>query len=224
MKQESANKFTDVTAQTKLPASILKGSFTAAWAADIDADGDLDVVLGEEQGLPTVLRNNGDGSFAEIHPFAGISGLHGFVWADIDGDGDPDAALIDDQGKLRFFANERSGQFKERPAPPTLPSVRAISVTDVNNDGVLDLLVLGADGIIVRVSDKSEGQTWETVDLVKVGKRATDRFGKFVCVSRTSITTEGNDLLLTSTGVPAMDEVPERANPSAGRSETSSRH
>ena len=208
LKQESANKFTDVTAQTKLPASILKGSFTAAWAADIDADGDLDVVLGEEQGLPTVLRNNGDGSFAEIHPFAGISGLHGFVWADIDGDGDPDAALIDDQGKLRFFANERSGQFKERPAPPTLPSVRAISVTDVNNDGVLDLLVLGADGIIVRVSDKSEGQTWETVDLVKVGKRATDRFGEVRLRIADIDNNGGNDLLLTSTGVPAMDEVP----------------
>jgi len=32
-------------------------------------DGDLDIVLGAEQTLPTVLRNNGDGSFAEFHPF-----------------------------------------------------------------------------------------------------------------------------------------------------------
>ena len=114
LKQESANKFTDVTAQTKLPATILTASYTGAWAADIDLDGDLDIVLGAEKALPAVLRNNGDGSFAEIHPFAGVSGLRGFVWADIDADGDPDAALIDDQGKLRFFTNERSGQFKER--------------------------------------------------------------------------------------------------------------
>src|SRR6185295_3711161 len=86
LKQESANKFSDVTAQTKLPATILNGSFTGAWTADMDLDGDLDVVLGAEHGLPMVLRNNGDGSFAEIHPFAGVSGLRGFVWADLDED------------------------------------------------------------------------------------------------------------------------------------------
>jgi tetratricopeptide (TPR) repeat protein len=168
LKQETANKFTDVTAQAKLPATILNGSFTGAWAADIDADGDLDVVLGAEHRLPTVLRNNGDGSFAEIHPFAGVSGLRGFVWADVDADGDPDAALIDDQSKLRFFANERSGQFKERVVPANLTSVKAIGVGDINNDGMLDLLVLVTDGIIVRVSDKSDGQTWETGEVVRI--------------------------------------------------------
>ncbi len=168
LKQESANKFTDVTAQTKLPASILKGGFTAAWAADIDLDGDLDIVLGAEQGVSTVLRNNGDGSFAEIHPFAGVSSLRGFVWADIDADGDPDAALIDDQSRLRFFTNERSGQFKERSGPANLASVRTIGVGDINNDGVLDILALGTDGIIVRVSDKSDGQTWETAEVVRI--------------------------------------------------------
>mgnify|MGYP003693583685 CR=1 FL=1 len=47
-KQESANKFADVTAQTKLSSTILNGSFTGAWAADVDSDGDLDVVLGAE--------------------------------------------------------------------------------------------------------------------------------------------------------------------------------
>ena len=33
LRQESANKFADVTAQTKLPSTILNGSFTGAWAA-----------------------------------------------------------------------------------------------------------------------------------------------------------------------------------------------
>jgi len=168
LKQENANKFTDVTAQTKLPVPILKGSFTAAWVADIDLDGDLDIVLGAEHGLSTVLRNNGDGSFAEIHPFAGVSGLRGFVWADNDADGDPDAAMIDDQSKLRFFTNERSGQFKERSGPAKAASVKTIGVGDINNDGVLDILALGTDGIVARVSDSGDGQTWETAEIARV--------------------------------------------------------
>jgi hypothetical protein len=95
LKQETADKFTDVSAQTKLTTTILNANYTGAWAADIDLDGDLDIVLGAESVQPLVLRNNGDGSFAETHPFASVAGMRGFVWADIDGDGDPEAALID---------------------------------------------------------------------------------------------------------------------------------
>ena len=167
LKQESANKFTDVTAPTKLPSTTLNGSYSGAWAADIDADGDLDVVLGAEKRPVTVLRNNGDGSFTEIYPFAEVSGLRGFVWADIDGDGDPDAGLIDDEGKLYAFANERSGQFKARALPSNSPPLRAISVAEVNNDGVLDLIAVQADGLIIRVSDKDEGQGWEIAELAR---------------------------------------------------------
>ena len=69
MRQDNPKAFTDVTAQTKLPASVINASYVGAWAADIEADGDLDIVLGSEQGVPTVLRNNGDDTFLEIHPF-----------------------------------------------------------------------------------------------------------------------------------------------------------
>ena len=202
LKQESANKFTAVTAQTKLPATILNGSYTAAWAADIDLDGDLDVVLGAEQALPGVLRNNGDGSLAEIHPFAGVSGLRGFVWADIDGDGDPDAALIDGLDKLRVFANERSGQFKERDMPENLALARTVGVGDINSDGVLDLLVLGTDGIIVRVSDKSDGQTWETGDVVRITDDLKFLEGGARLFVADLDNNGGLDLLLVSTTLP----------------------
>jgi hypothetical protein len=157
--------------------------------------------------LPTVLRNNGDGSFAEIHPFAGVSGLRGFVWADLDEDGDPDAALIGDNGQLRFFTNERSGQFKERPMPSELQSVKAISVADVNDDGVFDLLVLRSDGIIFRVSDKSDG-TWETVELVRLNNLANYLLGDIRLRAADIDNNGGNDLLLTSTVARAKDEGP----------------
>ena len=115
-RQDSPSAFTDVTAQTKLPKSVTNARYTGAWAVDIEADGDLDIVLGAKRGLPTVLRNNGDGTFLAIHPFAGITGVRGFAWADLDGDGNPDAAIIDGAGRLHVFMNERQGQFRERAA------------------------------------------------------------------------------------------------------------
>jgi Flp pilus assembly protein TadD len=208
LKQETANKFTDVTAQTKLPATILNGSFTGAWAADIDSDGDLDVVLGAEHGLPTVLRNNGDGSFAEIHPFAGVSGLSGFAWADIDGDGDPDASLIDGQGKLHVFENERGGQFNERSLPPSLQPVRAINVADINDDGVLDLIAVQGDGVIIRLSDTKEGQEWEIAEIARLNNVPNYLEGRFRLHVLDVDNNGGNDLLLVESGTsPATGNV-----------------
>lgn len=63
MRQDDPKAFTDVTAKTKLSASILGASYLGAWAADIEADGDLDIVLGTKESLPLVLRNNGDDTF-----------------------------------------------------------------------------------------------------------------------------------------------------------------
>lgn len=168
MRQNDPKSFADVTAKTKLPASVLGASYAGAWAADIEADGDLDVVLGSEGSLPTVLRNNGDDTFAEIRPFAGITGLRGFAWADLDADGDPDAALIDSAGTLHVFSNERQGQFSVRLLPSNLPLVRSISIADINLDGVLDLLLVQADGTIARLSDKNEGQAWDSAEIARL--------------------------------------------------------
>ena len=164
MRQDNPATFTDVTAAAKLPASVTGASYTGAWACDIEADGDLDIVLGSDQGAPTVLRNNGDGTFLDIHPFAGVDGLRDFAWADLDADGDPDAALVDGAGRLHVFTNQRQGQFTERQLP-ALPTVQAISVADLNNDGILDLAVLQDDGAIVRLSDRNEGQDWELAQV-----------------------------------------------------------
>ena len=165
--QDSPNAFHDVTAQTKLPKAALDAPYTGAWAVDIEADGDLDIVMGAASGVPTVLRNNGDGTFLPIHPFEGISGIRGFAWADVDGDGNPDAAIIDGAGHLHIFINQRQGQFRERALPANLPATKALAVADANNDGVLDFLAVQADGSIVRISDKNEGESWDIVELVK---------------------------------------------------------
>jgi tetratricopeptide (TPR) repeat protein len=166
LRQDDPAKFTDVTAQTKLAKAVIDASYTGAWAVDIEADGDLDIVLGSASGLPTVLRNNGDGTFQPIHPFASVSGIRQFVWADLDGDGNPDASLIDGAGHLHFFHNERSGKFTEQPLPANLGIMKTIAAADANHDGILDLLAVQSTGSILCLSN-SVG-TWGTSEITRV--------------------------------------------------------
>jgi Tfp pilus assembly protein PilF len=149
--QQDLNHFTEITERTHLPASILHGSYTGAWAFDVDLDGDLDIVLGTKDGEPIVLRNNGDETFAVIHPFAGVNGLTGIASADIDGDGAPDVALLDKDGQLHVFANERLGQY--RPGRSLNGRFLAVAPADINRDGLLDFVLLRDDGAVVRFSD-----------------------------------------------------------------------
>ncbi|HXC44939.1 MAG TPA: FG-GAP-like repeat-containing protein [Candidatus Dormibacteraeota bacterium] len=167
MRQDAPDKFTDVTANTKLPKSVTQASYTGAWAVDIEADGDLDIVLGKKDGVPQVLRNNGDDTFTVIQPFPGISGVRAFAWADFDADGNADAAIVDGVGRLHIFHNERQGQFREVALPENMPTGKAIGVADTDNDGVLDLLVVGSTGAISSVSF-NETSGWKVTSLVQI--------------------------------------------------------
>ena len=167
-RQDNPSAFTDVTSETKLPAATVNRYYLSAWTADIEADGDLDVVVEAGQGAPQALRNNGDGSFSEIQPFAGVSTISDFAWADLDADGDPDAAIVDGSNTLHVFSNERQGQFTERTLPSgSTGNANALNVMDVDIDGVLDLLVLHTDGIIARLSDKDHGVDWVRTEIAR---------------------------------------------------------
>ncbi len=166
--QQTGGMFKDVTASTNLPAAVVHGSYTGAWAFDIDLDGDLDVVLGVPEGEPIVLRNNGDGSYAVIKPFKGVDGLLDFASADVDGDGDSDIALLDGQGQLKLFANQRLGDYALRSTPAQLSgkSVK-LAAADVNGDGLPDFLVLRPDFRVMSVSDDASARDWRVVELAK---------------------------------------------------------
>jgi tetratricopeptide (TPR) repeat protein len=171
-RQESPASFTDVTAQTKLPPAVLNSAYTGAWAIDVEADGDMDILLSIAQGAPLVLRNNGDGSFTTTHPFAGITGLRGLAWADLDGDGNPDAAMIDGSGALHFFQNQRGGVFNELALPANLPHVKAVTVADVSTPGTLALVAVEETGALVAITRAGEG--WTVAPLGNAPRLARD--------------------------------------------------
>ena len=167
-RQQDPAHFTDVTPAMKLAPAVTNAAYTGAWAIDVEADGDLDIVLGAKQGTPSVLRNNGDGTFTVIHSFAGVSGIRQFAWADLDGDGNPDAALIDGAGKLHVFLNQRSGRFDESQLPAGQPEARAIAIAGTARDGFLRLHVLRADGSLVALAWQANTAAWRTQRIARV--------------------------------------------------------
>jgi Flp pilus assembly protein TadD len=173
MRQDKPQTFVDVTGQTKLPRDVTGGVYTGAWAVDIEADGDLDIVVGAKAGLPLVLRNNGDGTFLAIQPFIGISGIQQFVWVDLNGDGNPDAALIDGAGRLHVFINQRSGKFREASIPTGFSDVSALAAADVNHEGPLGLLVVRKSGTITSLSAANDGNVWAVSDIANVPDAAS---------------------------------------------------
>lgn len=157
--------FTDVTAKTGLPADILRGDYAAALAADVDLDGDLDILLARKTGSLLFLRNNFDGTFAARPVFTDVDGARAFAWADFDHDGAPDAAVLDARGRLHVFANERSGQFLRWPAAVPDGTYLAMTAADADDDGVLDLVALRTDGTLIRLADQNKRSAWGIGEL-----------------------------------------------------------
>jgi Tfp pilus assembly protein PilF len=168
-RQDAKGGFTDVTAAAKLPADIASGVLHGAWAADIDTDGDLDLLVSRSDGAAAMLRNNGDGTFAVQSPFGDTARVRGFVWADLDGEGVPDAVLLNDQGVVRTFLNLRGGEFRERPVPAAFRGVVAMAAAEATGDAVMDLLGVTGDGAVLRLSAAAnEANAWNASELARV--------------------------------------------------------
>ena len=164
--QTPKHTFKDVTARTKLSPSVVQGVYIGAWAVDIEADGDLDIVLGAALGMPTVLQNNSDGTWEPTHPFVGIEGVRAFAWGDFDNDGDGDAAIIDGQGHLAVFENLRGGKFRPwKNLPADLGKVTALSAADPTRRGTMDIVALLETGSIVRISLHPDKGGWEKEEI-----------------------------------------------------------
>jgi Tfp pilus assembly protein PilF len=166
-RQDDAGTFTDITAHLALPVAVTGSPYTGVWAADIDLEGDLDLVLGTPEGPPLVLRNNGDGTLTVLRRFDEVTGLRAFVWGDVDADGDPEAVLLDATGTVHVYTNQRSGQFQARALPQTLGKVLGMAIADVDSDSVLDLVALQANGNLQRLSYTAEDDAWRMVALAQ---------------------------------------------------------
>jgi tetratricopeptide (TPR) repeat protein len=167
LRNDGGGRFGDVTAATTLPPALMSSPAHGIWPADVDTDGDLDLIVARRDAPPIALRNNNDGTFGTLDlPLAGIR-ARGFVWADLDGEGVPDAAFVDDEGGVHVLVNLRGGAFRaERPAG----AGRAVALAAAQHDGPapFDLLVLASDGAITRLSRSGPGGSWSAAPAARL--------------------------------------------------------
>ena len=154
--QQEGGGFVDATGRAEAGTAVICDC-TGIWAADIDMEGDVDLVVAQRNAAPFVLRNNGDETWRRIEPFGGISGVQAFAWADLDQDADPDAAVVDGNGALVVFLNRQAGMFTRESVPPAPADLAALAVADVDATGTIDIVALARGGAITRLSrDRGE--------------------------------------------------------------------
>lgn len=125
-------------------------------SADLDNDGDMDLVVGNG-GQLVVLRNNGSGVFTALRSFRTGDDVRTIVPADMNGDGNLDVVVACassgsvfvhlGQGDCTFSTSE--GSFFNVSAPV------GVAVGDVDGDGDLDYVTASAqsDRAFVRLND-----------------------------------------------------------------------
>ena len=121
-----------------------QGSATTITAADVDRDGDLDLVVPHrDSGQSQVYLNDGAGGFDEVRPFGPpTAAIRSARAGDFDGDGILDLAVIDERTGPAVFAGTPEGSFgTETPLGEGEATPYAIQVADLDQDDSLDIIV-----------------------------------------------------------------------------------
>ncbi|TMQ62837.1 MAG: PKD domain-containing protein [Candidatus Eisenbacteria bacterium] len=121
-------------------------------AADLDGDGDLDLITANLSQTLTILRGNGDGTFDRRDDFPVGESPYSATAADFNGDGHPDIVMVDSTLDVVsvidgiggcLFGHRRDYQVGVRPAH--------VKVGDWNADGRLDLAVTDEGGGTISI-------------------------------------------------------------------------
>ncbi len=152
-----------VVADTAL-ITIPRGSNTTPTLGDLDGDGDLDMLVGENSGWLNFYRNDGTKTapkftlVSEEYENIKIGRRSAPHLVDIDNDGDLDLLLGSEADGVALFRNvgTRTAPRFERDttfAPPT-QAYATPTTGDLNGDGKLEILVGGAGGGVIYLEQQ----------------------------------------------------------------------
>ncbi|MEL6109758.1 MAG: FG-GAP-like repeat-containing protein, partial [Planctomycetota bacterium] len=161
----------DFTSPIAFEDNTTGNSFLAP--ADLDQDGDTDIVLGRGQfGWMAWLENDGSGGFA-THQIQTSLLSPVFTVGDMDGDGDMDLFVgSGSRDKVAWLQNDGMQNFSEIEISDTVPEIASIQLADSDGDGDLDGFVMtGFNDARVLHYENQNGTFVESLVLSNVKAR-----------------------------------------------------
>ena len=153
--------FSDRTKQAGITAPPRAGApYVSAAFADVDHDGDLDIVVTGPSNI--LFRNNGNGTFADITQAAGVNAYDSpatgaaVVPTDFDNRRDVDLFVLNRQHSPMLFRNMRDGTFRNVAKETGLDNGEGfwcVAAGDVNKDGFTDFFMSSGVRAAFAMSD-----------------------------------------------------------------------
>jgi hypothetical protein len=165
---------------SNLPVSAASGNGMDVECADVDNDGDLDILIANEYTPNKLMLNNGSGVFTDGTPGrlpAKNLDSEDIAIADFDNDGDLDVVFATEDHRVHeYYLNNGSGSFMTD-VSSRLPQSTANSVLaeDINNDSIPDLVfgnanpndTPGQNFILINNGDGTfRDETYQRLDTV----------------------------------------------------------
>jgi hypothetical protein len=136
--------------------TLTRGSNSTPALVDIDADGDLDLFIGEQSGEINFYRNTGSAAsyrfelVSDVFDGLDVGRRSHPAFLDVDRDGDFDMLSGSDAGGLAYFRNDGTKLQPKFVADTSfkipLPHYAAPTLADVDGDGDLDLIAGALSG------------------------------------------------------------------------------
>jgi len=159
-----------VDSLTEIPGPAAYSELSDVAVADLDGDGDLDIVVADRGKTIDVFRNDGSGGFQADSPSLTASTAQNISVADLNGDGRLDILASypsQTSGKgLSIFPQKEDATFES--VPTQLTGYGTAAIADVNRDGLNDILTINTTSA-VNVYTQGTDHTFGDASAYPVG-------------------------------------------------------
>lgn len=114
--------------------------------ADVDGDGDADVLVPDDDGGVSVIVSDGEGGLVLAGRVEVPGPARAVVVVDLDRDGDRDLLVAVAHEPALWLLPRREGGYPDPAALPVEGAVGAVAAVDVDRDGLVELLLGPAEG------------------------------------------------------------------------------